>query len=276
MQQEYTSLLIDGQPGSLIDVRDRGLQYGDGLFETIAVVNGKPCLWTGHLKRLQKGCRRLALPHPDGHRLLQEVLSLSESKTSAAVKIIITRGVGARGYRAPPNAVVNRIVQCSPADTEKMAGRTITARICTTPVSVNPALGGIKSLARLEQVLARSEWVDPEVEEGLMLDPDGNLVAGTMSNLFLVKGHELLTPAVDRSGIEGVMRGLVIDLARRLNIPVRTRVIGLNELWQADSLFVTNSLMGLCPVAKVSDHKFDPAAIDDRLIEQVMDRGFQM
>ena len=275
---ENRALLINGRPSSLIDVQDRGLQYGDGLFETLAVAGGKPCLWDRHMQRLLAGCARLALPKPDTRKLLDEVFSVIGGENRAVVKIIITRGSGGRGYRPPESVRPTRIVYRTPApvQTDCPPGHGIVARVCATPLSINPALAGMKTLNRLEQVLARSEWSNTEVEEGLMLDPNGDLIEGTMSNLFLVRRGELVTSELNRCGIAGVMRGLVLDIADSLGIVRHEQRLRLQDLWSAEAVFITNSLMGIRPVRQITGHLFDVDAIDGRLIERVRNQGFTM
>ena len=271
-------ILINGHPATQIDAADRGLHYGDGLFETLAVEQGRPCLWERHMQRLQNGCARLDIPVPDTSQLLQEVFNVIGPQKNAVVKILITRGSGGRGYRAPQAVRPTRIVQSFPAESRshEHKPRPMTARICSTPLAVNPVLAGIKTLNRLEQVLARSEWENPLVEEGLMLDVDGNLIEGTMSNVFLQQGEQLLTPDLDRCGIAGVMRGLIMDIADSLGIVVYEQTIKLTQLWAADALYVTNSLMGIRPVAQVSEHNFKIDLLDPMLLDQVLEQGFQM
>jgi 4-amino-4-deoxychorismate lyase len=149
----------------------------------------------------------------------------------------------------------------------------VSVRYCATPISANPVLAGIKHLNRLEQVLARAEWQDPEIAEGLMTDADGRVVEGTMSNLFVVSAEGLSTPPVDRSGVAGVMRGLVLDLAVQLGLPVRVCEIRRSDLQRADVLFLTNSLIGLWPVRQLEHRIYDIAAIPDRLREAVWDQA---
>src|SRR5699024_7671205 len=164
--------------------------YGDGLFETIAVRRENALLYNLHLKRLENSCRRLAIPAPDREVLGKEVLKLCQGVSRGVLKIMVTRSNGGRGYRPSPQSQATRILLLYtwPNYPILFSEYGITLRICLTPLGHNPFLAGMKHLNRLEQVLARSEWDDPMIPEGLMLDSQKQVIAGTMSNLFIVSG----------------------------------------------------------------------------------------
>jgi len=262
---------IDGELCDRIDARDRGLLYGDGLFETIAVENGEPLLWDRHLERLSDGCRRLGLPAPDADRLQRDAAAEIAQDSSGVLKIIVTRGPGGRGYRPPATPVPTRILAFHPVPEHPAScwRDGIKARMCHIRLGENPALAGLKHLNRLEQVLARAEWTHPGVAEGLMRSASGNLVEGVMSNLFLVEGSQLATPDLTRCGVAGVMRQMVLDLAAELGIPCRVTDVPLQRLQQADALFLTNSLIGIWPVRQVDGLPYAIDRIPVRLRELI-------
>lgn len=273
-------MLINGCPIEQISALDRGLQYGDGLFETIAVVDGEPRLWERHMSRLVMGEERLGLPAQNKDKLLEEALSLTTGKQRAVLKIILTRGVGGRGYRPSDTQSPTRILSLNawPAYPSEWYGSGIRLRICSTRLGRNKALSGIKHLNRLEQVVARQEWNDPSIIEGLMLDEYQQVIEGTQSNLFLVKGKSLITPDLVHAGVEGVVRDLVLDTAEELGLKAMVMNITLDRLAGADALFMTNSLLGLCPVAHLEGHFFDIQKIPSKLTERVQNRclGFAL
>ena len=268
--------LIDGAPGDEISVADRGLQYGDGLFETIAVVAGRPCLWDRHLARLRAGCERLAMPLPDTDRLADEAASLSRGQERAVLKLIVTRGEGGRGYRAPKPARPCRILQLGPWPEypEAWQSQGVRVRYCKMRLGHQPLLAGLKHLNRLEQVLARAEWDDPAVAEGLMLDLDGRVVEGTQTNLFAVTDGRLLTPPLDRCGVAGVVRHLVHDKASQLGMPVAEEALDPTRLAAADALFLTSSLAGLWPVRELDGRSYEPARLPPELAAAVLAAAF--
>lgn len=268
--------IINGEINAQLPVQDRGLHYGDGVFETLAVVDKKPLCWDGHYHRLNTGCKRLGIYCPSTSTLNSEAASLfTENHHLAVLKIIITRGQGGRGYRPPvPETVPTRILGSYPWPDypDKNYTEGINIRICQTRLGLNPVLAGIKHLNRLEQVLARSEWNQPDIAEGLMLDIDNNVVSGTTSNLFMVQNNTLITPDLSKCGINGVIRQHILGLAPGIGLKVKITVIKESELLQADEVFLCNSLIGVWTVIKLGNQLYNPGPwikkIKSNLLEQ--------
>lgn len=239
---------VDGEPAEGLSVRDRGLAYGDGLFETIRVRSGRPRLYERHLQRLREGCSRLHLAC-DLVVLRAEILAFCAELGEGVAKLLVTRGEGERGY-AVPKGPPRRILIGSGAPSYPAANAEQGVRLfaCSTRLAEQPQLAGLKHLNRLEQVLARAEWQDPDFAEGLMRDVSGRVIEGVFSNLFLVSDGRLVTPALQRCGVAGVMRAEIIDLARRSGIVVEIRDVSVDELLGADEVFLCNSLYGIWPV----------------------------
>jgi len=272
-------VLIDGREADAVAADDRGLLYGDGLFETIAVRDGRPCLWNAHLSRLSRGADRLGIPRPDPRGLRVEAKRLLAGVAQGVLRITLTRGRGPRGYRAPDAPVPTRILACHPGPDDDRRGADprdgAAITLCRTPLGENPRLAGIKHLNRLEQVLARSEWTDPELLEGLMLDGHGRVVCGTMSNLFLVLDDALVTPPVHRCGVAGTVRGLMLEHAAAEGIGVRVGDVSVSDLFRARGLLLTNTLLGARVVARLGDRRYDPQAAPRPLIERVRAAAFR-
>jgi 4-amino-4-deoxychorismate lyase len=262
---------VNGVAVDCIDTRDRGLLYGDGLFESMAVRNGRVPGWRRHMARLQAGCERLGIPAVDSVQLAQEADELLAGAGHAVLKLIVTRGSGGRGYRIPELMAPSRILQLHPwpelPPAAAQAG--VAARLCSTRLCHNRLLAGIKHLNRLEQVLARREWNDPQTGEGLLLDVDGCLVEGTMSNLFLVRQQVLLTPDLRNCGVAGIMRSIILEQAERLSLPVKICRLGMEDLQQADEVFVCNSLIGIWPVIAVGGRPYCKGEITQRMQQQI-------
>lgn len=263
--------LINGRAADCLSTRDRGLLYGDGLFETMAVRAGSPLRWARHMVRLQEGCERLGITSPEPHLLRDEADGLCRGAERAVLKLIITRGSGGRGYRPDAGAVPTRILQLHPyPDWPGAHARTgVQVRICRQRLGCNPQLAGIKHLNRLEQVLARAEWDDPAIGEGLMLDPHGNVIEGTMSNIFLVSGGVLLTPDLTRCGVAGITRALVLELAGQAGMATGVRDIGMHELDAAEEILLCNSLIGIWPVVRVAGRRY-PAGKMTRALQELL------
>ena len=264
---DAVQVLVNGKPNDRVPTSDRGLLYGDGVFETIAVRKGQLHFWSEHLRRLQSGCERLGIESVDETQLMGECRSLMRPSQQAVIKVIITRGSGGRGYRLPEQIRPTRIVQLHewPGYPASCTERGIKTRICRTRLGHNASLAGIKHLNRLEQVLARQEWNDPNIMEGLMLDSGGDLVEGTMSNLFMVKDGVLMTPDLQFCGVAGIMRARVLEMAAASSIEARVQRLDQSALLQADEVFVCNSLMGIWPVIGIDEHTFLKGPVITRL-----------
>ena len=246
---------VDGQPASaLASLKDRGLAYGDGLFETIAVKAGTPLLLELHLQRLAQGCSRLAIV-ADQALIRSELLAYAHAMGEGVLKLILTRGDSLRGYGACPEAHPRRILQASPAAAYPQAHAEQGVQLfdCATRLAEQPLLAGLKHLNRLEQVIARSEWQDPAYAEGLMRDTSGRVIEGVFSNLFLVRNGALLTADLQRCGVAGVMRAALLAEAGQLGISCNVTDISLAQLQQADELFLCNSVYGIWPVRAFAD-----------------------
>jgi 4-amino-4-deoxychorismate lyase len=251
-------ILVNGKPGSSVGVSDRGLQYGDGLFETLAVERGQVLCLDRHLARLASGCHSLEIPVPEESALRSDLNTVTKGIARGVVKIILTRGVSARGYRASANPTPTRIVSSHPWPPFPLENRAegIALHVCRTRLSINVRLAGLKHLNRLEQVLAVNEIDDPKVSEGLMLDSEGAVVEGTMSNLFYVEEGRLMTPDLSRCGVHGIIRAEVIDWARcHMDSPVGQSRVGLETLLKSEECFVCNSLIGIWPVRSIGGRK---------------------
>lgn len=242
--------LVNGRTGD-VDAADRGLAYGDGVFETMAARDGRIRWLEHHLDRLADGCRRLRIPAPDRALLSAEALDAAAG-TRHVVKLIVTRGTGARGYAPPATPQPTRIVTYSPWPDYPSANYTRGIRLRTLNLRLgeNPALAGVKHLCRLEQVLARME-LGSSADEGLLLDRSGFVVGGTGSNVFCVHGTTLATPALERSGVKGVMRRVIIATAPALGLRVNECDFTPDELKDADEVFVSNALFGVWPVTEI-------------------------
>jgi len=251
-------MLVNGKPGDLICVRDRGLLYGDGVFRTLRAIRGQAQHWTLHYQKLQHDCTSLGIACPDAGLLSAELDGLLEQHPEGVVKLVVTRGQGTRGYAPPDDPNITHFWDISPLPDypSGLAIRGIRAKLCKLRLGWQPRLAGIKHLNRLENVMAAAEFsdarlLDPEIAECLLLDADGNVIEGTRSNLFVVSRGKLITPDLTRSGVAGVQRDRVMHWSKLNNVPMQIRNVGLDEVLQADELFVVNSIIGLWPIREL-------------------------
>ena len=267
----HDEALIDGVAAAGDCMSERAFQFGDGLFETIAVVDGTPCLWNLHSERLALGCQRLRLSLPDFDVLRAESRVLCAGRARAVLKLYWTAGRSARGYARPSAMRPRRMLRVSDwasGDT----GVAWTVRQCRHRLGENPALAQIKHLNRLDQVVARAEWDDPAIAEGIMLGQDGRVVCGTMSNLFLQIGDTLRTPHIEHAGITGVVRRLALELAARDGDPVQEAFISPDDLRAADAVYLTNSLIGVVRVGRFAYTDYDTKLTEHPLMSETRRR----
>ncbi len=256
-------ILIDGTAQSVISAKNRGLHYGDGVFETLAVIDNRIRNQTRHWARLTEGCARLGLQAPDMTVLEQEVHQLCAKQARAVVKIMIVRDGGEkRGYRCDAQAPIHRLIfrEDWPEHLPHWQQDGVRVRWCATRMSHNRALAGIKHCNRLEQVLARQEW-DDEYEEGLMQDEAGHVIEGTMSNVFLLQETRLSTPSLDDCGVDGVTRQRIIAEAPELGLDVDIRNITREDFNTAESVFLCNAIIGVWGVRQIEDQEYALPAI---------------
>jgi len=248
------NILINGIFSHKINQTDRGFQYGDGLFETIAIIGGQASFLDLHLARLEKDCHRLKIPYPGTELLSSEIELLTKKSNKAVLKIILTRGVGGRGYRQPDNINTTRVLSVHPypdyPDSYKNTG--IHARFCDVRLGLTPVLAGIKHLNRLEQILARSEWTDTSIQEGILLDLNDHVIEGTMTNLFYIKDDIIYTAALTLSGVAGIMRSIIIALCKEHQFTVIEHSFKQADLLAADEIFVCNSIIDIWPVTELA------------------------
>lgn len=244
--------LINGSPNSSISVMDRGFLYGDGAFETLAVIDGTPILLPQHLARLESACQLLKINF-DASLVRDELLQLARNGLGRQIaKIIITRGEGGRGYKPNNSSIATRIIQLfeplkpSPKDREN-TGVCIT--VCQHRLSQSVALAGVKHLNRLDQVLASGE-LDENFYEGLCLDIQGNVIEGTKSNLLVFNKGTVFTPDLSLSGVKGIMLTEMSKLLAREGYPIETGKLTIDDVLNGDEVILCNSVFGVSPVIK--------------------------
>jgi len=266
---------INGVPCQHLSVMNRGLHYGDGLFETIACIDGKLQFWDEHIARMRSGAKRLAIDASMIALFEAEVTTLikQHSVKDCVVKLILTRGQGNRGYRSPSLQKPTRITLLSdlPQYPEEYLSHGIKACLCRHPVSKNSGLAGIKHLNRLDNVLARNEWHD-EYQEGIMLDDEGHVIEGTMSNIFSIKNNQLYTPSLNYSGVDGIIRGQILSISKELGLETQVVEINKDELISMDEIFVCNSIIGVWPIKSIQDKSYKIGVTTLRLSKLLQQR----
>lgn len=259
------AVLVDGVACDRIAATDRGLAFGDGVFRTLAVRAGRPLNWAWHYRRLVADCATLRMAAPAEGLLLAELREAAPG--DAAAKVIVTRGEATRGYAIPAVARTTRVVMAFPPPQfpAHNAEQGVTVRRCSLTLAEQPRLAGAKTLNRLENVLARGEWDDPAIAEGLCADTRGRVVEGTMSNLFVVAHGRVATPDLSRCGVAGAQRERVRELLARGGVACAVEDMGWDAIEGADELFLTNSLIGAWPVARFEARRWSVGPVTRRV-----------
>lgn len=253
-------MLVNGHPSDAINALDRGLAYGDGVFRTLRTQAGQPLWWPDQFAKLAVDCAALAMACPYQSLLYDEVCRVAEAG-EGVVKIVITRGVGARGYAQAPVQAATRIVLAAPLPPHAQADAPvdIAARWCSLKLARQPRLAGIKHLNRLENVLARAEWDDPAILEGILCDDSGVVIGGVMSNLFWARAGELFTPDLHECGVAGVARSRLLRAASQRGTPTHVGRWLPDAILAADEVMICNSVIGVRRVARLDDATWQPA-----------------
>jgi 4-amino-4-deoxychorismate lyase len=259
---------IDGVRGETLPADDRGLHYGDGLFESIGVREGVARFLEAHLARLASGCVRLGIGFSSMAELRAEIAAaLALSPPRAMLKIIVTRGSAMRrGYAPQGTESARRLMSLWPeAALPTSVAEGVALHRATFTLADNPTLAGIKHMSRIENVMAAREVAAAGAFEALLLDGSGHVISGAMSNVFLVRDGQVFTPRLDRCGVAGVMRSVVLRECASLGITAEDRRVTLDALLAADEVFITNARVGVVPVLRVGEHSYHMTAVARRL-----------
>ncbi len=249
---------------------DRGLLLGDGLFETILADNGRLDAFDAHARRLIAGCAVLGLPVPDAADLRRAADAVLAERgltaERAAVRLTWTAGSGGRGLERPESPAPRLIAQASPASAPAGPATLVTAEIrrnATSPAS------RLKTLAYLDNVLARRAAVIAGADEALMLNTEDEIAGGAASNVFWIAGDRLFTPALACGVLDGVMRGRVLRAAAALGVEAVEARAGAEALLAAEAAFLTNSLIGLRAVSAIDGRALGTHPLVLRLAQAV-------
>ncbi|MFK7886206.1 MAG: aminodeoxychorismate lyase [Gammaproteobacteria bacterium] len=252
-----TRYWIDGEPGGDWPIDDRGLRYADGVFETMRVAHGEIAHFARHYRRLERGCGVLGLDVPNQERLERDI-SLMDLPQDAVVRLTVTRAGGGRGYTPEAASGSRRLWELHEhsAALAQWQENGIVLQWLTTTLGEQPLLAGIKHLGRLEQVMAARELATMDADEGLLCDTSGHVVEAVSSNVFVRSGPLLFTPPLDRCGVAGIARGLILDSGAALGFDIQEKRLRRSDIALADEVFLTNSVRGAQPVRQLASVAF--------------------
>ncbi|WP_237385177.1 aminodeoxychorismate lyase [Xenorhabdus sp. Sc-CR9] len=252
---------INGKQCNHLPVGDRAVQFGDGCFTTIRIEQGQPALLPLHIKRLQKGVEKLFMPALDWAQLENHIKQAVQGCKSGVLKVILSRGMGGRGYSFDDAIEPTKILSLNPYPEHYITQRQKGVSLTLSPISmgINPYLAGIKHLNRLEQVLIK-QFIDKSTsDEALVLDSDGLLVECCAANIFWRKGKNVYTPDLNQCGVEGIMRQKIIELLTESDYTLSCVIRYPEALAYADEVIICNSLMPVIPVTQIQAHKNQPS-----------------
>ena len=263
-QQLY---LINGSSNIAISPLDRGFAYGDGVFRTLKIVKGVPEHWPLHYQNLVADCAAIGIVCPSPELFIHDFQHLFSFEETAVAKIIVTRGESERGYSPPAITMPMRVVLKSDMPHYKKTHYTegVHLHLCNIRLPIQPVLAGIKHLNRLENVLARMEWKDDLIFDGLLLDTQNNVIECTMSNLFARYKDQLFTPNLTLSGVAGITRQSIMNISKSLHLNVEVRQLTLESIIKADEVIICNSLYGAFQVVSLADKKWLKQNLDSSI-----------
>ena len=264
-------ILIDGKKQSKASIFNRNTQFGDGLFETCLVENKKLLFWSNHFERMKLGCDRLKIS------MIDETLWLSDIKKAFSlmkidnciVKLVLSRGESLRGYSYKDNIRPIRITIVSELKNNNQ-DKAFSLEFCNSGYNSNPKLAGIKHCNRLEQVIARAGI---KVDDGIMLDENENVVSVTQGNIFCIQGNRLITPNLDKCGIEGTRRAVILKIAVDLGFDINIKNLSVAELLRSDEVFISNSIQGVGPVNQIEDFVYSKHKITEIISETLKEKS---
>jgi 4-amino-4-deoxychorismate lyase len=245
---------VNGVEIDQISTLDRGLAYGDGLFTTAKIVNGNVQMLEQHIERLRQGCERFRISDIDYVSLESQLVKAAKPHNIAVLKVIVTSGDGGRGYSrvgtSQPNVIIKTSEYPEKYDQWKKSG--ISVSNASIKLGINPLLAGIKHLNRLEQVFLREELDQTLFDDLMVFDLNDMLVETTCANIFWIKQEQLFTPEIKNSGVAGLLRNEIIKY-----FPSTRVVSDAKSIINADSIFITNSVMEIVPVLHYQGKQFD-------------------
>jgi 4-amino-4-deoxychorismate lyase len=262
-------VIINGKEQSNISIFNRNFQYGDGLFETCVVNNNQILFWEKHLSRLDIGCRKLKIKNIEEEIWLKDIkkaLSLT-SKKKCVLKLILSRGNSQRGYSYSDDILPVRVVVVSEVKNVQ-AKESFSLEYASSGYHSNPNLAGIKHCNRIEQILARSSL---KRDEAIMLDENQNIISVTQGNIYFIFGQSLVTPKLDRCGVIGSRRSLILELAESIELNVEEGNVSMNDAKKADEAFISNSIMGIQSVNSIEEYQ-----LTKRLVTKQIKIAFEL
>ena len=255
---------------AVVPVGDRGFLLGDGLFETVRVAGGKPFRLAQHWERLARGADFLKIQLPFTAKEIQSFAALLITKNNlpeSVLRLTLTRGAGARGYsikNAGAPTLAMTLHPLPPVNLDApLRWSLITASL---RLPAGDALAAFKTTSKILNVLARAEAEAQGADEALLLNTNGEVAETAGGNIFWIYQDRICTVPTGRGGLPGITRAVVLEICQTLGLPTAKCVIKPEQLRNADGIFVTQSALGIVPVAAFDGQPVAPSPLVERLV----------
>ena len=237
---------VNGTQQSHIDIENRGLAYGDGLFTTAKIQQGHIQYLKAHIERLFLGCEKLGITPPSQEKLIKQLTAVAKNYSLAVLKVMITANSGGRGYARATSNDHDLIIMVYdyPHHYDELANTGLTLGLSSQQMGINPMLAGLKHLNRLEQVLLREELSTRSEDDLLVTNINNEVIEATSANLFFYLNDKLYTPDVNQSGVNGIMRQAILQCYPDTIV----KPVTLHDITKAQAMFICNCVMGVMPV----------------------------
>src|SRR6516162_5448319 len=252
---------------AVVPINDRGFMYGDGLFETVRIMNRRPFRLAQHLERMIRGADFLKIKPPFAPRELQrfvEQLIEQNEMTEAVLRVTLTRGPGGRGYLPGAGNTPTVVMKLHPAPAP---GNSIHWSLITSSFRVLAAdpLSSFKTLNKLTHVMAREEAAGQGADEALLINTNGEVAETTSGNIFWIYHDQICTTPTGRGVLPGITRAVVLEICQTLGLQTNKRVIKPEALKNSEGIFITQSVLGIVPVATFDGELIAPSPLVDQI-----------
>jgi len=255
---------------AVVPVNDRGFMYGDGLFETLRVCQGRPFRMAQHLERMTRGADFLKIKCPFAPKELQDFagqLIEQNRMPEAILRVTLTRGPGERGYTPQIGSrptVVMTLHTAPPMDVENP----VQWRLITSSYRIPAAdpLSSFKTANKLIHIMARMEAVEKDADEALLINTNGEVAETASGNLFWVYQENICTAPTGRGVLPGITRSVVLEICQTLGLPTNEHVIKPKALRNSEGIFITQSALGIVPVATLDGEPVAPSPLLDPVL----------
>jgi aminodeoxychorismate lyase len=252
---------------AVVPVNDRGFMYGDGLFETMRVVNGKPFRFAQHLDRMTRGADFLKIKPPFAPKELEKFAAqlIEQNKMPDAIlRVMLTRGPGERGYKfnghSKPTVVMT--LHSAPSLENPVEWNLITSSF---RIPAADPLSSFKTTSKLLYVMARAEAAEKGADEALLINTNGEVAETASGNLFWVYDDKICTVPTGRGVLPGITRAIVLEICQTMGLQTNKRVIKPEALRNSQGIFVTQSALGVVPVASFDGESVAPSPLVDQI-----------